>query len=184
MVFRITHNLGLNNRLTFQENFESHFFLKHWVSVCTSWMNAQCNQYINQQTHPTKYNSLQVSKSYTFRHRGGSSRNRLEQWNTSMTRWTRYCFAITGMIEILQYQNVWCWQSQNYSVVLLNYVIVSRFRYMLAAVYILCRACLTRYTSHTPSLRCLLGPHISRQMFVFILHKEYKFVLNGRWDVA
>jgi len=72
----------------------------------------------------------------------------------------------------------------NYSVVVLQYVRVSHLINMFAAVQIVYTVCPTRYTSHTSSVRALLGPHKSRQMCVCILHTEYKWLRTGGWDAA
>jgi len=66
-------------------------------------MNAKYSQHINQQTHPTKYNSWHVSNSNMFRHRGGSPRSLLEKRSTSTKRWTGYCIAHTGTNKILTF---------------------------------------------------------------------------------
>ena len=83
-------------------------------------------------------------------------------------------------IKILKYIKLTNPKLLNYSVVVLHYVTVSHFIYLLSVVYILYRACPTRYTSHTSSVECP-SERIDRDwcVYAYYIHNINGYVLSG-----
>ena len=76
--------------------------LTNWQSMNPyNFVTSLFNQYINQQMHVIKCNSWPVWNSHMFRLGVPSSGSFLEHMKTNPTLWSRYCFALVGVIKIL-----------------------------------------------------------------------------------